>query len=447
MIASAWAHGQVRQLEDRYAAGQGDCSALEQAIIATSLRFGVLCRFTAYVAVDRSATVNEGGELHKITQPVEMPAGWGEDAEVFHVACSTPPCEADIDDIVELSEMARPCAAHSSAVEDSRLKSRWIRSESRTAPMAPMARAASGQALPPPPPSTAEDLLREEGFTLLEEIGQDEHGTLYRGRDKSGQLVSVRILKNPVRVAGSEGLAKLQNELTRLKHPAIVPILRLVGDNRSGLVIAVVSAYVTGPNMAQWISQAGLPDSGVVARLVLILAEALEYAGRRAMIHGCLTADNIWIGDDGRPRITDFGLARLDCRPAVSLTTNRGYIAPELFQDPATQPAAQTDVYSLGVVFFRLLTGALPDKHQGTGRYRPPCAINPQVSAELDAICMQAMAADPARRYATWGELAADLRKAIGGKRPGFLGRFNRRTKPKPDTPVSGEEQRKDFWK
>ena len=53
--------------------------ALEQTIIATSLRFGVLCRFTAYVAVDRAAVVNEGGEVHQITQPVEMPAGWGED--------------------------------------------------------------------------------------------------------------------------------------------------------------------------------------------------------------------------------------------------------------------------------------------------------------------------------------------------------------------------------
>ena len=83
-IAAAWARGQVRQLEDRYAAGLGDHSALEQTIIATSLRFGVLCRFTAYVAVDRAAVVNEGGEVHQITQPVEMPAGWGEDSHGVH---------------------------------------------------------------------------------------------------------------------------------------------------------------------------------------------------------------------------------------------------------------------------------------------------------------------------------------------------------------------------
>ena len=79
-IASAWARGQIRQLEDRYAAAAGDHTALEQTIIATSLRFGALCRFTAYVAVDRAAVVNEGGIGHQITQPVEMPAGWGEDS-------------------------------------------------------------------------------------------------------------------------------------------------------------------------------------------------------------------------------------------------------------------------------------------------------------------------------------------------------------------------------
>ena len=89
-IASAWARGQVRQLEDRYAAGTEDHSALEQTIIATSLRFGVLCRFTAYVAVDRTAVVNEGGEVHQITQPVEMPAGWSGDSLLRVEACMAP---------------------------------------------------------------------------------------------------------------------------------------------------------------------------------------------------------------------------------------------------------------------------------------------------------------------------------------------------------------------
>ena len=78
-IASAWARGQVRKLEDRYVAGTGhDLDALERQIVSVSLRFGVLCRFTAYVAIDRSAIAGTTGELHRITQPVELPRGMGD---------------------------------------------------------------------------------------------------------------------------------------------------------------------------------------------------------------------------------------------------------------------------------------------------------------------------------------------------------------------------------
>ena len=87
------------------------------------------------------------------------------------------------------------------------------------------------------------------------------------------------------------------------------------------------------------------------------------------------------------PRITGFGLSRLGC----------GTELPE--------PTAQTDVYSLGAIFRQLLTGV------------------PQVPAELETICLKAMATDPAARYATARELAADLRKFLGIKPPGLLGR------------------------
>src|SRR5262249_1278541 len=75
-IAAAWGRGQIRQLEDRYAAGDGDRASLAKAIVGISLRFQVLCRFTAYVAVDRSQVANREGSLHRITQPVEMPQEW-----------------------------------------------------------------------------------------------------------------------------------------------------------------------------------------------------------------------------------------------------------------------------------------------------------------------------------------------------------------------------------
>jgi len=80
-ITAQWARAHLRDLEDRYVSASGrDTRGLESAIVGTSLRFGVLCRFTAYVAVD-SRVVAEGGELHRVVQPVEAPAGWGVDAD------------------------------------------------------------------------------------------------------------------------------------------------------------------------------------------------------------------------------------------------------------------------------------------------------------------------------------------------------------------------------
>ena len=77
-IAAAWARGRVRTLEDQYVVGRGDLNALERQIVAVSLGFGVLSRFTAYVAIDRSEPANTSGTLHRIIQPVEMPQGWGD---------------------------------------------------------------------------------------------------------------------------------------------------------------------------------------------------------------------------------------------------------------------------------------------------------------------------------------------------------------------------------
>ena len=81
----------------------------------------------------------------------------------------------------------------------------------------------------------------------------------------------------------------------------------------------------------------------------------------------------------------------------ISNTSERVYVAPELMQGPAARPTAQTDIYSLGVVFFQLLTGVLPDQHQGTGHPRPPRAIDPQVPAELEAICLKGAGHQPCR--------------------------------------------------
>lgn len=108
-IRLAWARGQLRKLEDRYVVGDADLDALEKSIVATSLRYGVLCRFTAYVAVDRSEVVNEGGRHHAITQPVELPEGW----DLRGAAVAGPPVQARLARRMRGYPSSPPCAASS----------------------------------------------------------------------------------------------------------------------------------------------------------------------------------------------------------------------------------------------------------------------------------------------------------------------------------------------
>ena len=95
VLARAWARGRVRDLEDRYATGTADGAAIEREIVETSLRHGVLSRFTAFVAVDTAEVLDEHGQLHRVIQPVELPAGWAQppsppDAVMFSAMAAAP---------------------------------------------------------------------------------------------------------------------------------------------------------------------------------------------------------------------------------------------------------------------------------------------------------------------------------------------------------------------
>jgi eukaryotic-like serine/threonine-protein kinase len=273
--------------------------------------------------------------------------------------------------------------------------------------------------MPPSPPSppTPEQRLNAAGFNLIEPIAEDVHGKVYRAIDKRKRSVVVLVLKKPVHLVDHAAFAELEKELTRLKHPAIVPILKLIGDSRSGPVIAVVSEHVVAPTLTLWLGQGGQPDLREAAFFVLVIAEALEYAGRQFIMHANLTPGNILIGNDGKPRITGFGLARLDCGPDVSCATARVYIAPEDLPVPDGRPTAQADIYSLGVIFYRLLTGELPDRRPGSNPPQSPRAINPRIPVELEEICKKAVAPDTTVRYSKPGELVADLRGFLGIKK------------------------------
>ena len=448
-IAAAWARGQVRQLEDRYAAKDGDRGILEKAIVAISLRFQVLCRFTAYVAIDRSQIANKDGSLHRLTQPVEQPEGWD------HIT-ATAPCAAYMSP--EVQPRSRSIAMRSDSLE--RRFSRPLQTDGPVRACSPPPPCSAG------PPSSAPILGRVGAHssagsltpptrlrTFSKNPSRARHPpSAFRhnssrpsrslsapwdrsGKRSTGSAVSMSSSRfSPRSAPQARGQKDFRQELelmSRLSHPAIVPIFEVV-DSESE--VDIVMPFVSGRPMTDWVQSRKRMDPRQIAELVAELADALQLIHGQGLIHADLKPDHILIGDDGRPRLLGFGdNLRFVYRDSGETTPfTPAYAAPEQIQQAGRCRDVRVDVYGLGVVLYELLTGKCPfegrtiqEMFQRVLDHKPvpPRRLVRSIPAELEAVCLKAMARNPDDRYPTAAELAAALRD--------FL-------KPRP---------RKSFWK
>ncbi len=259
----------------------------------------------------------------------------------------------------------------------------------------------------PPTPAALGRLFPQ--LEILELLGRGGMGAVYKARQKGlDRFVAVKILPPEVGndPAFAERFTREAKALARLNHPSIVTV-HDVGQ-ADGLYFFVME-FVDGLNLRQLIERRELSAEQALA-IVPQICEALQYAHDEGIVHRDIKPENILLDKRGRVKIADFGLAKLLGHESVdaSLTGTQQvmgtlrYMAPEQMRG-ARQVDHRADIYSLGVVFYELLTGELP-----IGRFAPP-SKKVQIDVRLDEIVLRALEAEPEQRY----QHASDVKTEI----------------------------------
>ncbi len=261
-------------------------------------------------------------------------------------------------------------------------------------------------------------------YEILEGIAQGGMGVIYKARQsRTDRLVALKTILSGM-LAGEDQLQRFRTEaeaVANLDHPNIIPIYE-VGEHDNQLFFSM-KLIETGSLEDQ--IEHYKADHKAAAKLIATVARAIHYAHQHGILHRDLKPDNILIDANGTPYVTDFGLAkRVGEQKQVTVTGEiigtPNYMPPEQAEGKKHTPTTAVDVYGLGAILYKLLTGRPPfqaDSPLETIRMvteqepQRPSTLNHRADRDLETICLKCMEKDPARRYGSAEAVAEDLER------------------------------------
>lgn len=262
----------------------------------------------------------------------------------------------------------------------------------------------------------------QDRYEILEQVGAGGMSVVYKAKcHKLNRLVAIKILKEEFS-SDSNFVGKFKMEAqaaARLSHPNIVNVYDVIDE---GDLHYIVMELIDGVTLKTYIARKGKLEIKESIGIAIQVAQGIGAAHEQHIIHRDIKPQNMIISRDGKVKVADFGIAR-----GVSTQTMTSaamgsvhYISPE--QARGSYSDARSDIYSLGITMYEMVTGRLPYEGDNTVAIAlshledamvPPAVYNPEIPVSLERIILKCTAKKPENRYGSANELIADLRKAL----------------------------------